>query len=452
MKFKLSSPLRTLKVMGPALLAGAIACLPIAAHAKPLHMTITTGTPVIQADARQTAYIKIAVTSPAIEQADTERPTVNVALVLDRSGSMAGTKLERAKQAAKAAVSQLGPRDIVSVISYDHRVTVEVPATRASDVASIHAAIDQMRPDGNTALFAGVSKGAKELRKFLDSKQVNRIILLSDGIANSGPSTPAELGALGQGLAKEGMTVSTLGLGLNYNEDLMVQLANSSDGNHMFVENATDLAQVFAKEFDSLFSVVAKDVHFEVKVDSGVRPLRVLNREAEISGNIVKFKLPQVYSEQEKYVMLEVEVPAGKPNSRRQLAKVKMDYNDVIAQRQRSARGALKVSYSDSQREIAANYNKDTLQEAAIQEANIISKQALQYRDAGLKAKARGELESASGKLQDFSTTYGLDAAEIEEAKETYETQAAEVEDDYKWQRNRKDLKAQQYKTEKRQK
>src|SRR4029450_1790476 len=92
--------------------------------------------------------------------------------------------------------------------------------------------------------------GAAAVRKFLDRQRVNRIILLSDGQANVGPSSPGDLGNLGASLIKEGISVTTLGLGLDYNEDLMTQLARRSDGNHYFIENSSDLARRFGYEVD----------------------------------------------------------------------------------------------------------------------------------------------------------------------------------------------------------
>src|SRR6185436_579493 len=138
---------------------------------------------------KQTSYVRVGLTGIPIN--DTGRTPVNVAIVLDKSGSMAGEKLRKAKEAAIVSIDRLGPNDIVSVIAYDQTVEVLVPATKVSDRLALHRAIERLSADGNTALFAGVSKGAAEVRKFLDPHRVNRIILLSDGQANIGPSSPA---------------------------------------------------------------------------------------------------------------------------------------------------------------------------------------------------------------------------------------------------------------------
>ncbi len=120
-----------------------------------------------------------------------KRSPVNVAIVIDRSGSMLGDKIQNARRAAIQAIDRLRDDDIVSVVAYDTGVEVLVPATRASDREEIKRRIETIKADGNTALFAGVSKGAAEVRKFRDDKYVNRVILLSDGLANIGPASPS---------------------------------------------------------------------------------------------------------------------------------------------------------------------------------------------------------------------------------------------------------------------
>ena len=150
------------------------------------------GQPVVLAGQKQKAFLKVALTGFAL-QADRERAPANIAIVLDKSGSMQGAKIREAKRAAIMAVHRLSAQDIVSIVTYDSSVRVVVPATRASDKHSIISAIQSIQAGGNTALFAGVSRGAGELRKFLSEERVNRVILLSDGLANRGPSSPGEL-------------------------------------------------------------------------------------------------------------------------------------------------------------------------------------------------------------------------------------------------------------------
>jgi Ca-activated chloride channel family protein len=256
------------------------------ARAGQVELKVAVSHPVLLAGQKQTAYLKVGLTGVPLAVAEKRAP-VNVALVLDRSGSMSGDKIRRAKEAAILAIHQLGPDDIVSVVAYNHGVTVLVPATKVSDRHVIYSAIDRLHADGTTALFAGVSKGAHEVRKFLSEDRVNRVILLSDGLANVGPSSPQALAALGASLIKEGISVTTIGLGLGYNEDLMFQLAHASEGNHVFVESSAHLARIFTREFGDLLSVVANEVEVEITCAEGIRPVRVLGRAADISGQRV---------------------------------------------------------------------------------------------------------------------------------------------------------------------
>ncbi len=251
-----------------------------------LKLNVALGHAVLKADQKQTDYLRVALRGFKLRN-ERERTPVNVAIVIDRSGSMQGEKIRKAKEAAIMAVRRLTSRDIASVITYSDTAHVLVPATKLTNKEPVIAALRGLQAGGSTALFAGVSIGAGELRKFLDRKRVNRIILLSDGIANVGPSSPAELSDLGASLIKESISVTTIGLGSGYNEDLMSKLAQKSDGNHYFAENATDLARVFNGELGDVLSVVAQEVLIKIQCAEGIRPVRVLGRDANITGQLV---------------------------------------------------------------------------------------------------------------------------------------------------------------------
>ena len=280
-----------------------------------------------------------------------------MAIVLDKSGSMQGDKIAKAKEAAIAAIGRLGSDDIVAVVTYDSTVQVIVPATKLSDKQSVIEQIRRIEAGGSTALFAGVSKGADELRKFLDKNRVNRVILLSDGLANVGPQSPSELGALGASLMKEGISVSTMGLGMDYNEDLMTKLARNSGGNHVFIEQAENLVRVFNHEFNDVLSVVAQEVAIEIRVAAGVRPVRVLNVDAEINGQQVITQMSQLYSEQEKYVMLEVEVPATQAGKSREVAEVRISYANMQTKTTDRLTSAVNANFTASLAEVEAKLN-----------------------------------------------------------------------------------------------
>lgn len=407
--------------------------------------------PIIEAGRKQTTFVKVALTGFKLEDSN-ERTPANIAIVLDKSGSMQGEKLRNAKKAARMAVDLLNDNDILSIVSYDSTVNVLVPATKVSDKRAIHRAIDRMGSSGRTALFAGVSKGAAEVKKFLDKDRVNRVILMSDGQANVGPSSPTELGDLGASLSKDGITVTTIGLGTGYNEDLMANLAGFSDGNHAFVKDAEDLAKVFKYEFGDVLSVVAQDVEIIIRLKNGVRPIRILGRDGSILGQTVRTSMNQLYSEQEKFVLIEVEIPAGKANQKVGLADVSVNYQNMQSRQEDKLADNMIVAYSESKEEVKQALNAPVVSAATKQVVNENSKRALRLRDKGQLKEAQIILQESVGYSRSQGALLGGDAEEeLNRFSEEVAEDARVIVEKKDWNKNRKLLKAKQYRSEKQQ-
>ena len=375
------------------------------ARAEQVKLKVAVSHPILLAGQKQIAYLKVGLTGVPLVVAEKRAP-INVAIVMDRSGSMSGDKIRKAKEAAILAIHQLGPDDIVSVVAYNHSVTVLVPATKVSDKHAIYAAIDRLHAGGTTALFAGVSKGGHEVRKFLSENRVNRVILLSDGLANVGPSSPRSLEALGASLIKEGISVTTIGLGLGYNEDLMFRLAHASEGNHVFVESSAHLARIFTREFGDLLSVVANEVEVEITCAEGIRPVRVLGRAADISGQRVTSKLNQLYGKQEKYILLEVEVGKMSAEARLPVVEVAVNYQDVASKRAARLGGSASVSFSKSAQVVKSHTNQEVMVAAVEQIAADNNVRAMVLRDQGKISEARKVLKSNTQYLYDNASRY----------------------------------------------
>ncbi len=432
-----------------SLLGTAMTITPV--QAKQVELRAELGSPVIEAGKKQTTFLKIALTGFKLDD-ESDRTPANIAIVLDKSGSMNGEKLESAKRAARMAVSLLNNNDIISIISYDSTVNVLVPATRVSDKETIYKAINRMRANGNTALFAGVSKGAAEVRKFLAKDYVNRVILLSDGQANIGPSSPSQLGKLGASLSKDGITVTTIGLGTGYNEDLMTNLAGYSDGNHAFVKNAEDLAKIFKYEFGDVLSVVAQDVDITIQCKNGIKPIRILGRDGTILGQTVKTRMSQLYSEQEKFVLIEVEVPAGNPNQHISLADVSVDYQNMQSKRKDRLADNMTIAYSASQAEVKRALNRSVEVTATKQIANEASKKALLLRDKGQLKEAQNILKGSARVIQRKAEQLGGSEAELLNSfSSSISNDADVIVEEKEWNKNRKSFKAKQYKLDKQQ-
>ena len=371
-----------------------------------VQLNVSMANPTLLAEKKQTTFIKIGLTGFKMKSS-AQRAPVNVSIVLDKSGSMSGNKIAKAKEAAIAAIRRLGKRDIVSIVVYDSTVQVVVPATKLTDKESVIAKIRQISSGGSTALFAGVSKGAAEIRKFLDKNRVNRMILLSDGRANVGPQSPSELGDLGASLMKEGISVTTMGLGLDYNEDLMTRLAQKSSGNHLFIENANDLVALFNHEFDDVLSVVAQEVVIDMRLAKGIRPIRTMNVDSEINGQQVIVKLNQLYSEQEKYALLEIEVPPGKVGQSRAIAEVKVSYANMQTKTTDRLSSSIRVAFTDSKAEVEKLANVKVKIACVLQIANKRNELATALRDKGDIEGAREVLIGNYGYLRFNAKLYG---------------------------------------------
>ena len=412
--------------------------------AKQVKMEVGIGQPILIADKKQTAYLKIGLTG--FELAKTgQRPPTNIALVIDKSGSMGGDKIRHAREATANAIYQLASNDIVSIVTYDDTVEVLVPATKVSDKNAIAKKVKSIQVGGSTALFAGVSKGAAEVRKFLEKKRVNRVILLSDGLANVGPQTPSALADLGKSLSKEGISVSTIGLGLGYNEDLMTELARKSGGNHGFAENATDLAAIFNSELENALSVVAQEVSIRVTVANGVRPVKVLGREAEIYGQIVQVNMNQLYANQEKYILLEVEIPAQAAGKALEIASIHVSYSNLETHLVDKLSSTAGVSFSNSIAEAEKSVDDEVMAPAIEQIAIEKSKEAVVLRD-------KGKIKEAKAVLKQNAIFLGRNAARYKSKKleklQAEQEISADNLDDKNWQKQRKMMRKDQYKHE----
>jgi len=412
--------------------------------ASQVKLDVAMSTPVLLVNENNKAYLQVGMTGFEFKNPN-ERPPVNVAIVLDKSGSMTGTKIARAKEAAIMAIDRLRNDDIVSVITYDTTVCVVIPATKVSDRERIRSRIRTINASGNTALFAGMSKGAAEIRKFLDKGRVNRIVLLSDGLANVGPSSPADLAELGTSLSAEGIAVTTIGLGLDFNEDLMTALAENSDGNHMFAENAVDLARAFDAEFGDVLSVVAQDVTVRIECADGVRPVRVLGRKADVAGQIVISSLRQLYARQMKYVMLEVEIEPGVAGSEKLVASVDVSYANMATHTTDKLQSSVSTRFTDSATEVTKNTNKDVMVE-------VIDQIGMENAEAAMKLRDEGKIEEARQKFD--ANKLFIDTSNAPFLSEKLDKRAfsntlwSESLDEKEWKKARKSVKGEQFKVQ----
>ena len=397
---------------------------------------------ILPAGGAQRAVVKITLDAPP-PPGKSIRPAVNLAIVLDRSGSMAGQKLERAKDTAIEALRHLGPMDMFSVVVYDHNVSTVVSAQHATNIEWIEGRIRQIRSGGNTALFGGVSQGAAEVRKNLGGNYVHRIILLSDGLANVGPSSPKDLGRLGVALIKESISVTTVGVGTDYNEDLMTRLAQNSDGNTYFVESSRDLPRIFTAELGDMLSVVAKKVHVIIECPGGVKPLNIIGREGRIKGRIVELSLNQLYGSQEKYALIEVEIPGGKNGEKKDVAYVNVSYENPFTQKKETSSGRAYASFSKDRIKVKKSVNVAVQREYNFNLNALSQEKAISLSDKGKNKEAVSELKKSAHKLREVGREYNDE--ELLKRAEEMEVQADQIEKEGMTKKYRKILRTDSY-------
>ncbi len=391
-----------------------------------LNMNLSLDRDVLPAGQNETAIIKISLNVAKIPR-ETSRPPVNLTLILDRSGSMSGDKIVKAREAAITALRLLGPQDLFSLVIYDHNVQTLIPPQSAAYTERLEAQIMQIRTGGNTALFGAVSQGAAEIRKNLEHKYVHRAVLLSDGLANVGPSSPLDLSRLGAALLKEGISVTTIGIGNDFNEDLMAGLADRSDGNHYFVESSVDLPRIFASELGDVLSVAARGITIELETPSSVRPLRIIGREGRIYDNRVEIHLNQLYGGQEKYALIEVEVKPGAAEQVLKIANANIRYENALTNKPESSNANAQVRFSPRAEEVAQSANKPVLKAVIDNEIAASRDRALDLYNAGRKAEAMREIQTSSSKLRIQSDSLGFSdlAGEAEAFEQDAQTFAA---------------------------
>jgi Ca-activated chloride channel homolog len=242
------------------------------------------------------------------EGAARTRGALHLALVIDRSGSMSGQPLAEAKRCARFVVDGLAPGDKAAVIAYDSDVQRLTPLLGMEDRETLRRAIDGIHEGGTTNLHGGWLAGAETLAPHTDARTLSRVILLSDGNANVGLSDSGAICPQVRELAEAGVTTSTYGLGVHFNEELMTAMADAGRGNAYYGQTAEDLADPFREELALLEALCARQVELSLEPATGVS-VEVLNGYARLPNG--RWRLPDVAYEGEAWALLRLTVEAG---------------------------------------------------------------------------------------------------------------------------------------------
>lgn len=271
---------------------------------------------------------------------------LNLAIVIDRSGSMKGDRIANAMNAAVFAVERMRDGDSVTVVSFDTAAQVVVPPTRiaSGNRASIEAAIRSIRLGGDTCISCGLQEGMQQLAlTSLTGDRISRMILLSDGATNAGVRDVAGLRGMAGRMHGRGVTISTIGVDVDFDEKIMAAIASEANGRHYFVANASGLPAVFGQEFDDLLASVAKETELAIELAPGVEVAEVFDRSFRREGNKLIVPFGTFSAKQEKTVLVKLRVPTDREGDQ-PVADLKLAFRDLVKKADGACSGGLVVA------------------------------------------------------------------------------------------------------------
>jgi len=345
-----------------------------------------------------TAEIDVA---PGEQQRDVRR---HIALCIDTSGSMEGDNIKRARDGAAWVFGLLGDDDYVSIVAFDTKAEVILPATRWSDLDRQTAMdhVEELTAGGGTDMYNGL-KAAKETlsSSATGSNTVNRLLLLSDGKDNE--RTPDEFEELAEEIDDAGVRIQSAGIGTDYNEDTIRTLGTIGRGTWTHLDAPGDIEDFFGEAVEQAGSVVAPDAHLDLDVAPGVEVsevYRALPQAQEVTpeweANATRIKLPDLIERENQRVVLKIHAPPREAGTEEVLADV------TLSARGDSATEQISVEYTDEQEKLA-EHNESV---------DIDHKQTVIRTELG-----KGNVEAAETKVEQMTVVHGEDAEAVEEAE-----------------------------------
>ena len=359
------------------------------------------------------------------------RSPLNLALVLDRSGSMSDAgKIDYLKRAAKLAVDRLGENDTLSIVEYDDQITLMRAARRVGDTSEIKRLIDELEPRGSTNLTGGMMRGVEEARAAMNGPAnrpgtITRVILMSDGLANTGITNPTEIAGLVRGAKHDGVRVSAIGLGRDYDEDLMQAIAENGGGRYYYVESPTQIARMFQEELSTLFDTCASDIELQFRGTAVVKKVEVIGYDDPAGTHDAKRALEDVYKGEKRSVLLRLEVAAPSAGQA-DLGQLVLNYKTAKSRQSRSFSQNLSVTISSDRAAVDRARNADATVEATLAEAERTHQAQVKLFEQGRRAEAQQnltamahDLEAKNRTLKDDRISRKIEALNVENRQMT---------------------------------
>jgi Ca-activated chloride channel family protein len=338
----------------------------------------------LSAGRERTVDVLVRITPPepaAADAAHRRRPALNLSLVLDRSGSMGGAKIERAREAARYCIDQLLATDRLSVVIFDEVVEVLIPSQLAENKAALKETLSNIFPRSSTALHEAWVRGGIQVSEHLTDAAINRVLLITDGLANVGLTNTDEIVTQALNLNQRGVSTSTIGIGSDFNEDLLMPMAQAGGGNAWHVEHADDMQRIFSVELEGLIAQVGHTVTLSLIPADGVRLVDLLNDfELNETG---RYKLPNLQAGSPLELVAQVRVPAQETGTRLRLLDLKLGYTPQEAKSAEVCKQFLEVEFAPEDSVAALPQNTAIVKAVRMLMNARARREAVAYMDAG---------------------------------------------------------------------
>lgn len=367
----------------------------------PVETSLNLNRPMVLRGQSQFVYalINFRVTD-VVPDAEQNREPLDFSLVIDRSGSMRQKgKLKYAKAAAKKLLGLLTSEDSLSIVEYDNRVGVPWPQSSVAQRYRIENIINGLTPRGGTNLSGGLMEGFHQVARFGRRNAVRRVVLLSDGLANQGETDPHRISDMALSARNRGVGVTTMGVGLDYDEDLMQSIAESGGGKYYYIEDPCQVAEFFEQEIGVLFNMVTKGVMLEIVPGEHVKNVEVLGYTTRREGNNLLVSMGDFYFGENRSMLIRLDLD-GLEADRAVLGKVKLQYTDSADGREITTPMEIAVQTTPHAELVEERENRDVSVESILVAADQEHEDFIRLYEQGRVADAKDRLENLSAKLE----------------------------------------------------